>query len=99
MNIVGNLSTIPIPIFNTINNETLFQTLNSNLHGYTLFAPNDTAMNIAFAANPTLGTDQSALNNMLLNHVSLDLILFIVSNISVPTVIDHQRHDCLLDTS
>lgn len=56
-------------------------------------------MNIAFAANPTLGTDQSALNNMLLNHVSLDLILFIVSNISVPTVIDHQRHDCLLDTS
>lgn len=69
-NIVGNLSSIPVPIFNTTDNETLFETLNSNLHGFTLFAPNDTAMNIAFSNDPSLNTDSTALENMLLNHVS-----------------------------
>ena len=69
----GALAQVSVPFVNqstgAATNATLFEVLNSGLRGFTLFAPNLTAIQAATASLAGLASNQSALVALFQNHV------------------------------
>ncbi|RPD59326.1 FAS1 domain-containing protein [Lentinus tigrinus ALCF2SS1-7] len=67
------LSLVSVPYYNSstnqTTNETLFEVLNSGLHGFTLFAPNNTAVQSVESNLTSLSSNQTALITLFQNHL------------------------------
>ena len=67
------LSQITLPVFNSATNmtgnDTAFNVLNADTRGFTLFAPNTTAIAAAESALAPLASNQTALVALIQNHV------------------------------
>ncbi|RDX40108.1 FAS1 domain-containing protein [Lentinus brumalis] len=67
------LSQVQVDYFNATTNQTttesFFEVLNSGLHGFTLFAPNNSAIEGVAATLATLASNRTALSTLFQNHL------------------------------
>ena len=67
------LHNVTFPLFDSSTNQTastpLFNVLNSSLHGFTFFAPNNTAITQALSSLSSLESNQTAAQILFQNHV------------------------------
>ncbi|TBU41139.1 FAS1 domain-containing protein [Dichomitus squalens] len=67
------LHNVSFPFFNASTNQTastpLFNILESGLHGFTFFAPNNTAITQALSSLTSLESDQTAVEALFQNHI------------------------------
>ncbi|OCH85619.1 FAS1 domain-containing protein [Obba rivulosa] len=74
------LGTVNVPFFNSTSNSSgsisAFNLLNSGLHGFTFFAPNDSAIFASQSNLTALASNTTALNNLFYNHLINDTTVY-----------------------